>query len=395
MLKNKIVISPVYIYFILYLISNVYAYYTSILNDGMVVEGVFYSFTPLEVSISFFSILLFLLVIAVLYIFVSYTPSRNGRFELGNNYGYFSFLLQFFFIAFNVYYGLNVAGNSNNFDGNSILNLFFILFQPDIIFFITAIFVSSNRLANFNIGLYLISTLLRGWMGGVFLVAALVLCRYEGLSISKRNLFRISIFVMFLIAILPFLEQAKWMIRSGGELTEIIPAVIENGYFDVLIKVVDYILNRFQHVGHVALIYQNSSELLTSYEAGKFIPYWMDGLPQYTLLKFFGEPTTSINSFLVHVVFNEPFATWNTNPGLAGWLVMLSEKSIGFLFYVIFMVLLSLCFFRYAFDTRAFKFVTCFCVIYFFHGWIGAYFNFVFYGFLLFVCYRVFRMVKI
>ncbi|MDZ3990442.1 hypothetical protein PspTeo4_01128 [Pseudomonas sp. Teo4] len=228
---------------------------------------------------------------------------------------------------------------------------------------------------------------LRGWMGGLFLVVVLILCRTYPLRISLRRFGRLLLCLMVVLALLPVVIDAKWAMRSGKSVSDFVfglSSIDVDSYF----AAVRYIMNRFQHVGHVAIILENSSALLSSYLQGVFIPYWADGLPQMVAYKVFSADYLRLNSFLVEGVFGYQDAYWNTNPGLAGWAVILQERAVIFVLYLL-LLLILIYYFLYKHAGRQYlMLVACFSLVYLYHGWMGAFFNLGLYALVLIVSVR-------
>lgn len=275
------------------------------------------------------------------------------------------------------------------YEGGQFVKLAFVALQPDTLFLVVAAALKGPALFWLNAIVYLLSTLARGWMGGIFLLAVLLLSRHFPVNITYSRFFTLALCFVATVACLPLLVEAKWLVRSGGSMLDVFSNVLEFGYWDYLGYSFWYLLNRFQHVGHVALLVENSRLMNQAYEMGAFDSYWLDGLPQHALLKLFGGDLHRVNTFMVEEFFGAIDAGWNTNPGLAGWVFILRERSIFFVFYILSVVLIPFYVVARWGGLRLLLVLASFSLIYLFHGWIGAYFNFALYMMVFVVAMRI------
>jgi len=175
--------------------------------------------------------------------------------------------------------------------------------------------------------------------------------------------------------------------RSGVTLAEYFSSVSDSFSIEKYSLASAYLLNRFQHVGHVALLLENADSVATAFHNGAFVGYWMDGLPQYTVAKAFGLETFKLNSYMVKYFFGITDPTWNTNPGIAGWLFVLKEQFVFMILYLFFIMVIPFYFIGRCAGNALLMLVACFSITYLFHGWVGAYFNIVFYALsLIIIC---------
>lgn len=372
------IINPIYALLILYFLVNLLTTVLGIYNGGVIIENKFFI---LDVSSLFFSFLtqsFFLVLFYFLYKRFD-IKSMNRKLEFKNKWGWALLFLQCSFLMFNMAMGVNVAGNTTRLNDTSLFNYIFVVFAPDIIFFIVSVSLISNRFFLLNVIVFLISMFLRGWMGGIFIVSFILLIRYYPLKISTRSLFFLIISILLLLCLSPVIIDAKWILRTGGSFADVSAAIKSSFEYSKYELAFYYILNRFQHVGHVALLYENSNSFYEYYSSGKFMSYWMDGLPQYILSKIFGWDNIKLNSYMVEFFFNIHDPSWNVNPGLAGWFFILHERVIFLIIYC-FLVCVAPCFFIAKYAGRNLLMLTfCFMLVYFYHGWFGAYFNLILY----------------
>lgn len=358
-------------------------------DGGMLLEGKYFVLSQEALLGAFFIQSCFAIFLWLSYRF--FLRVSIADLQLGSGYAWFLFLLQFVFLVYNQVAGVNVAGVESHGSG---LSYIFILLQPDVLFLLIGLGLKSRPMFLLNSLLFLVSMFLRGWMGGVFLVVILFLCRLYPIRMSPRSLIRSILFLLMFLVFLPIVIEAKWAMRTGVSVADFVSGVMSvdvDSYFFAL----QYVMNRFQHVGHVALILDSSSEMLSSYLGGKFIPFWADGLPQMVVYKLMGVEYYKLNSFMVGELMGYPDAYWNTNPGLAGWAGLLQERAMFLLIYVIGLLSSTYYFmYRYA-GKRYLLLLASFSLVYLYHGWIGAYFNLCLYAVVLVIILRSrFRLQK-
>ncbi|MFM5668601.1 oligosaccharide repeat unit polymerase [Aeromonas hydrophila] len=372
-------VNPFYLLLVLYVISNFWAVIKGSVDGGLMLEGEFFKINPSSLFVAFLIQCSILLLFYIFYKILYRTSIKKVPIELNDRSGCFLLFLQVAFMAFNVHEGINIAGAGTTIEGGSVLNYLFVILQPDLIFTIVSILLVSNKLFFLNVIVFFVSMFLRGWMGGVFIVFFLVLVRFYPVRLSTRSALTILFSFIILMALMPYIIYAKWSMRSGDGLLDfylMLPNILDLIDYN---STIDYLLNRFQHVGHVAIIYEDSSNVFNFYQLGKFDSFWLDGLPQYIFMKLFGLDFYRLNSFMVEYFFGVSNPTWNTNPGLAGWFAFLQEKIIYVFLYLIFCFLLPLYFIAKFGGAKLLLLFSCFAVLYLFHGWFGAYFNFMIY----------------
>lgn len=381
-LSTQLVVSPFYLLVIIYVVANVFSGFVALDDGGMTLEGKY--FTLSENSILWAMCSQLIVIIFFVFLYIIFKPSKVRRnLEFGNGVAAALVFLQVIYMLFNIYYGVNIAGAERSSAPNAIISYLFVFLQPDILFCMVAVCLRSTKFVYLNIAIYLVSTISRGWMGGVLIVAVLVFCRFYPVKLKLRNLFFLALVFVAMILMLPFLIEAKWVMRMGEPVVNVFARVSDFGYFKSLEASVGYVANRLQHVGHVALLADNSSYMYREYELGRFLPYWMDGLPQYTFQKVMGVDQVRINTYMVSEFFDVNDPTWNTNPGLAGWFFVLKERSVLYVLYILCLICFPFYYVaRYA-GSRLFVLLACFAMFYLFHGWVGSYFNFAMYAMLV------------
>lgn len=312
---------------------------------------------------------------------ISKNDFKNREIIFNDRVGLFLLLGQFFYFITNIYFGANIAGDISEYKGNFLINILFILLPFDILFFILGICLRSSKLFFLNSILYLISNLVRGWMGAPLLLLFAILCRKEAIKLNFRNISFAIVVLILIIFILPYLIELKWFVRGEGGDVSIVENVKNYGYLNYLSNAIDYVFNRFQHVGHVALIIENQNFLNEKYNLGYIVPYWGEGLPQSIFMNVFNiNSFMTLPRFLTIYSFSAPSSmSWTVNVGLAGWFVILKAKIIFFLLYIFSIVCIPFYFVSRYGNGRLLLMLSCFSLFYLFHGWLYAYITFLFY----------------
>lgn len=371
-------IKPFYTVIFLYFFANFLFLILGLYNNNVVnMEfSSFYITTPVFLYSFFLQIVSLFFLVFIYFIFNNKNFSENRIF--GRISGVFLLFWQLVFLFFALVFGLGVVGSENKV--NQFLVMISNFLSADILYILMAPSLKSSKFFNINTIVYLISTLVRGWMGGVLIAFFVYLCRVGYLKVSiKTIIFYIFIFIFILLSS-PFLIDLKTVVRTGGEFEFDI-----KGYSDKLEFAIDYLLGRFQHLGHTALLLKNAEEYRKLYELNKILPYWIEGIPQNFFYKLLGskELLTYSNMMAVRDFGAYSSEAWNANTGLSGWLILLREKSI-YLFIYWSLLIIPFFYFIYKYANRQFfNVISVFMIIYLYHGWFGAFFNLMFLAFII------------
>lgn len=379
-------INPFYLLLFFYaLINFVFACIGFSINT---VEIEFQSFNIKSSSFVFAFFIQFFICFVIFLFYIGFGKGGGREIELNNRYGLILFFLQFLFMLYNLTYGVNVAGVSVTSE-NKILNFFFILLSVDILFILISPYIKSDRWFYLNLSLFVVSNLLRGWMGSVLLAFFIMLCRKEFVRVSLNSFFKYLFLSVLVLLILPYLTQIKWTIRSNGTFFDAIKSVSEIGYFLLLEDSVYYMFNRFQHNYHVALLLENYIGLNQKYNSGVITPFWMEGIAQTIFSFIFSlDKQFSLGNVMARDIFGSK-DTWSSNPGLAGWFIILQEKFIFLVLYSSFLLALGFYIAAKYFNKKMVLILGVFSLFYLFHGWIGMYVTLLTYLLLIFIISRV------
>lgn len=389
------ILNPIYILLFIYIASNLLVVFQGGAQGGVKLDGEFYFLSANSLIISFLVQIFFLLIIIINYRFFAFRFKRKDM-ELKDSWGWFVIIWQLAFLVFSMQMGINTAGGGGKIEGSSLVNVLFVLLQPDVLFFIVSLHLKSRKVFALSVVVFLISMFMRGWMGGVFLVVFIILIRSYPLRLSIRNTFVLASMFLLVAALLPVLTDLKWAIRGGVDILTFLGRAADSFTLLKYEDAIFYLLNRFQHVGHVALLVENKDEVFLSFQRGVFSGYWMDGLPQNILAKLFSFEIYKLNTYIVEYIYQVVDPEWNTNPGLAGWFLILGIDRFFILFYLL--VIMTFPFYvlsKYA-GQKMLLLLTFFSITYLFHGWVGAYVDIVIYALLVVIVNKIylFSMVR-
>lgn len=375
-------INPFYLILFFYISINFIFFIIGSISNNVEIEFNFFKISSYSFFIAFLLQAFVCFLIFIIYIFFDKKNRKNREVFISNNVAYFLITLQLIFLFYNLIYGVNIAGSVDKSD-NKILNLILIILPADIFFILLSPYIKSNKLFLLSLSIYVISNTLRGWMGGVFFGLFVAFCRSEYIFITYRNFLKYLTIFLLIISILPYLMQIKWVVRSGGDVFSAINFVNENGYVKLLSDSLFYTFNRFQHNYHVALVWENYENLNLKYNNGWILPYWQEGIIQYSFSTILGvDHRQTLGAEMAREFFGSR-DSWSANPGLAGWLIVLQEKFILLILYVLFILFLSFYWAVKYHDRKILLILAVFSIFYLFHGWIGMYITLVTY-FILF-----------
>ncbi|RJG02932.1 oligosaccharide repeat unit polymerase [Noviherbaspirillum sedimenti] len=258
--------------------------------------------------------------------------------------GVFVILVQLLFLLFNIAEGTNVAGS--RFSTDSPLRFIWILFVPDTLFLIYYGIYRKSRFFKFNLALYLISNVMRGWLGTWMIVFFM-----EGAyRVSEKRLDwkKVLLFLVAFSLLLPLLVQIKWTIRTvatggvfnGNEILEqILMFTNTANWFDSFREAIQPIVMRLQHLANVIAIIDQSSILSDGLKNREFLYFFEEGVPQYTIGQILGMTGVSdIHIMLLTYLIPEqlPVDTiTNTHVGLAGWFWIAPHLISIYIFYLL------------------------------------------------------------
>lgn len=375
--KRDVILNPFFVLLSVYGCANLYALLLIISNKSMEVDGFKFDLSAADAGLASLGLFLTLVVSWVIYKFALSFKGATKEIGFGSKAGFFLLVLQLSYLIYNTYFDLNVAGVKNSGEGS--LKYVFYLLQSDFIFIAISVGLISDRWFAANATLYLVSTLLRGWMGGFLILFVIVCCRFYPIRLSLKKIIILLVGGILLVATLPFIIEIKWAVRDGTDLSLIFSNILKFGYIDYVFHSLNYVANRLQHIGHVTLLVENSLDMNIAYNAGNFSPYWLDGLPQQVMLKISGGELYTLDRYMVSTFFESDNFAANTNPGVAGWLYVLRNDVLLFIGYLAAITIPAYLFIMRNAGSKYLTLLGCFSLVYLWHGWIGAYINMLIY----------------
>ncbi len=370
-------IKPFYTAIIFYFVANLLFFILAISDNTVNIE-----YETFYVDNFVLWSALFIQNIALAFIVIIYLLFKNKKFKeinlYGNYCGVFLLIWQLVFLYLSFSSGLGVVGSENKV--NQVLVVISNFLSADIFYILMASSLKSNKLFFINTLIYLFSTLIRGWIGGLVIAFFVYLCRVGYLKVSIKNFIFYFLFFIFMLIISPFIIDFKIATRLGEDFE-----LDFRNYGEKLELALEYVLGRFQHIGHIAILLKHANEYRLLYDFNQILPYWIEGIPQNFLYKYLGYRDLLTYSNMMAVRDFGAYSTdaWNANTGFGGWLILLREKSILlFLYWIILIFPLYIFLYKYG-NKQTFNIVSIFTVIYLYHGWFGAFFNLILFVFIV------------
>lgn len=238
----------------------------------------------------------------------------------------FMTLLLLMFIVYVAQTGLFIAGSTER--TGSIASAFWVIFSVDSLFLAYYAACRETRGFKFNLLLWVLSFLQRGWFGFLFLIIAIESVRL----IREKRLFnlRALIVVLLLIAAYPLLDLLKVYVRTSGSISfgDAINVIEHGGYFsnstpfESLQLASEKIVGRIQLISHAQVVTDHLA-YFGALSEHRLKPFWQEGVVGVILARLTGqeagaEPAQALASFIAPNLEG----SWNVNPSLVGWLAM-------------------------------------------------------------------------
>lgn len=319
---------------------------------------------------------------------------------LGRRIGVILVILQIFFFFFNQYYNVNTAG-SNLIRTNSVLSLFWVLVPVDMLFLIYYAIYRDSKYFKWNVLIWLISNLSRGWAGVFVFVIFFEWCR---LSREKKiNSIKVIIGIFLVLLLYPLLSIFKWIMRTplsvGESKIDVASEVIERNlrdlnYFELIYSGIEHIVARLQMTSVIAETYRLRDVIEKGFETGEFTSYWFDGLHGVVISRVFSlEREMNLSVALTkYFEFSWSFevGNWNINPSIVSWFIIKPENSVLFVVYLIAICSLSVFFMKIiSKGKRSMDLVWITWMLYLIPFWNNTFVNFI-YSMLVFLAMKLF-----
>lgn len=301
----------------------------------------------------------------------------HKNFYLSNAIGYSLIVILIAYLYFTQSTGVGLAGSDFKFESFSAVNIIFIILQPDFLFLVLAPFLRSKKIFLLCCSVYLVSTILRGWLGGIIFTFVIYLIRYNPVYIKRKIFIYFCVLLFGLLLLLPIFTQLKWGIRSGLAFHDIVDRAFQSYSSQVFFEALNEVIGRFQHVDYVALLYKEQDFYFSHYWDGAFRSFWHAGLPYNVYCRIFDDCKVELNIFFVENSLDYGNQSWNVDPGVAGWFFVTKYMSPVFTILVLLVNYLAIKFFYKNYGSRGALLVSFFGLVFLFHGWISAYVNFL------------------
>ena len=207
-------IKPFYTAIIFYFVANLLFFILAISDNTVNIE-----YETFYVDNFVLWSALFIQNIALAFIVIIYLLFKNKKFKeinlYGNYCGVFLLIWQLVFLYLAFSSGLGVVGSENKV--NQVLVVISNFLSADIFYILMASSLKSNKLFFINTLIYLFSTLIRGWIGGLVIAFFVYLCRVGYLKVSIKNFIFYFLFFIFMLIISPFIIDFKIATRLGED----------------------------------------------------------------------------------------------------------------------------------------------------------------------------------
>ena len=307
---------------------------------------------------------------------------------IGKRIGIILVFIQLGFMFFNLSEGVNVAG-SNNTRTSSLVSIIWVLVPADALFIIYYGMYRDNKLFKYNLVIWLVSNLMRGWAGVIMFVVFFEWCR---LVYNKRSGVIKGLYIVVLLLLsYPILLNLKWLFRasvgSGLGLESIADALFDNldsqDYLVMIGSGVDHIIGRIQVISLVVEVMRLRDLLQSEFLNGGFTPFWMEGLHGVIYERLFiGERSMPIGvAFTQYAEFNWEFevGNWNTNIGYVGWFFIAPYLVPVYIAYTLFLCFVSFYVLKKIGATQLSKDMLWFVwLVYLMAPWLAVFVNFIY-----------------
>lgn len=305
------------------------------------------------------------------------------------------FFLQAGFFAFNIFAGVNVAGAASSVS-DSPFSLVWVFIPVDALFFIYYGYCRGHKLFIFNLVLWLVSNVMRGWSSVFLVVIFFEYCRLGRLGLITKKLVLLS-FVAALVGY-PVINGIKWAVRlaagSGASVVDMVQSVnIQGGevdYSDVVSDGVVHLVGRVHMVSMLSKVYENASVMALELNNGVFYPFWKEGIIGLAFDKISGRqkvvPVGVAMTSYAGLSTVENFGDWNVNISYLGWILFDYMDLHWYILYTLLLCSLSLFFLKkISGGNSGYDGVWFAWLLYLMPAWWGAFVGYVYAQFIFLV----------
>ncbi|WP_143009818.1 oligosaccharide repeat unit polymerase [Propionivibrio dicarboxylicus] len=286
-------------------------------------------------------------------------------------------VLQISFAAYSFFSGSRLAGSGAS--DASLISQIWVLIPIDVIFLLYYGAYRDEKYFKYNLGVNLVSNLLRGWFGIVLTIVFIESCQL----VRKRRLtFPRFLAILFACVVAyPVLYFGKIFVRYYAFLDDVTVDGFLSQHVDVdvisLLEIaISQIGNRIQLISSAISTYELSTELERMVMDGNVYPFWAEGLHSLAFDRLFSEPhKLDIGQAIANIL--DPFSlveNWNSNPTFIGWFFVLPYFCIFHVIYGTGLVLVSSLAFRMVSGNEISKDIFWYMVlVLLIPGWYGAF----------------------
>lgn len=294
------------------------------------------------------------------------------------------FFLQFTFLVYCLVERVGIAGSTRQSDLP--LKYVWVFFPADAIFMVYYCLYRRSRLVFPNLGVYVLSNILRGWLGFWILILFI-----EGAHLIRERRFnwkRIAALLTVFVIFIPYLVEIKWKMRDHGyaflaSASDLMDMVREVDWWQSMLLTIERSLMRMQHVDNVTVIINNSTFLYEKVRAREFLYFFEEGLPQFTLERLLELPRIPD----IHLRLLDYFAVFrptvqgvvsNTHSGLVGWFWITPGWWLAYVGYLLLLAWLGVWLAKKQENAGLLVEFAWFAgLIWLMNGWFGAYIEYL------------------
>ncbi len=377
------IINPIYLLAFIYTISNFIGYLSGIQNQGYIFsQNIAYKISSTSYHLAIISQISFIIMILLFWKYFNALKISNTPKKINTPNRLLVIYLSMYML-FNYITGAGIAGSDAEFTDYNIIIILFIILNPDLIFIVMAPFLP-KRYFFISSSIYLASTLLRGWMGGVYIVMIILLIRMHKVKFKAKIVRGITILTLIIILILPILYEIKWGIRAKLTPAEVTQKIFTGEIitYQQYIESLNDTIKRFQHINNIALVIENASMVKEQLYSDQFRRPYENGIIYNIYCRLFENCLPDISVHIATYYYNGT-GSWNVDPGFFTWLFIFDPKS--FLFLILSPALIYILSKSIVKKTgyQGLLSLYCFSFVYLFHGWYAAFYNFSIYFLLI------------
>lgn len=300
----------------------------------------------------------------------------------------FVLILQISFLIYCFIEGVGIAGSIKRVD--LVIKNIWVLLPADVIFMVYYALYRKSRWFTLNLIVYIFSNTLRGWLGFWFIILFL-----EGaFRIREKRLDwrKTSLMMALLVYLAPFLIAIKVVIRGSNSTylnIDSLFSIIKNvNWWESVVRTSEKVLMRMQHLDVVIVIINNATVLANRLKDRKFLYFFEEGLPQFTVERLLNWPRVpDLHIKVIHFFhpsyshisnYQELGGITNTHTGLVSWFWIVPQLAPLYLAYILMLTWAGIWLAKKLDATGGVVELVWFAVLFWImNGWFGAYIEFL------------------